>query len=113
MLTNPKRHIDLSQYENITKDYGPLTFDSGEEIKYKIRYNNPDDMDKRLSIVSTDNVILVRKPELQIESKDNDYIRFTIRAPLLKCSISPSLVIINKVTDKIEEILRFQIEVNK
>ena len=103
---------DLAKYEDITKDYNNLKFKSNTQKKMKIRYNNPDDIDKVLEIESTDeDTIFVRVKELNIESKSGEFIRLTFNIPSTKCNYSPCVIVKNKTSKQIEEILRFNITV--
>jgi hypothetical protein len=70
-------------------------------------------IDKVFEIQSTDDDVLqVRTPELKVPYKEMNFIRLTFESPNTKCIYRPSVIIRNKANKKIEEILRFKIEVN-
>ena len=103
---------ELDKNVEITKDY-ELRLKLNTKKKMKIKYNNPDDIDKVFEIQSTDDEILhVRTPELKIPYKEMNFIRLTFESPNTKCIYKPSIIIRNKANKNIEEILRFKIEVN-
>ena len=112
MKKNKKFDEILENNEDIIKDY-QLKLLINMKKKMKIKYNNPDDVDKVLAITSTDDDILeVRTKELKVEYKDMNFIRLTFNSPSTKCIYKPCVIIKNKANDQIEEILRFRIEIN-
>ena len=99
------------KYEDITKDFELLKFRQEASKKMKIRYNNPDDEDKTFIIESTDDIIFVRNKELNIEQKSSEYIRITFNMPKTLGTYTASVIVKNKKTGEIEEILRFHMQV--
>ena len=113
MLVKKLKNEDLLKYEENTRDYGILKFAPQIQKKIKIRYNNPDEIDKDFEISSTSNdIIYVRKKELHIESKAGEFIRLTINAPKTIGKYIVSIVIKNKANNTVEEVLRFHIQVD-
>ena len=113
MIKKKIRNEDLSKYEEITKDFGVLKLKPNEQKKMKIRYNNPDDFDKTFEIESTDDeTVNVRNKEINIESKTGEFIRLLFNAPQTFGTYTVCIVVKNKNNQEVEEVLRFQIEVN-
>ena len=105
------KNDDLLKYENITKDFDMLTFTRGESKKMKIRYNNPEDIDKNLVVESSDNIITVRNRDMFIEQKTSDYIRLIFNIPNTLGIYTSNVTVKDKNSGEIEEILRFHIKV--
>ena len=107
--SNPK---DDRNYEHITKSYPPVQIKKGVKKKWKIKYINPDDDNKELDIKTSDEtLILLKRKVLKIKEKEFDYIRFVFKAPITEAIYRPSISIINRYTNEIEEILQFEFEV--
>ena len=102
---------ELLKYENITKDFDELTFERDSSKKLKIRYNNPDDEDKYFIIESLDDIIFVRNKEMKIEEKSSEYIRLTFNIPKTLGIYTSNVIVKNKITGEIEEILRCHMQV--
>ena len=102
---------NVLKYEDITKDFELLKFKQEASKKMKIRYNNPDDVDKSFIVESTDSLIFVRNKEMNIEQKSSEYIRLTFNMPKTLGTYTASVIVRNKNTREIEEILRFHMEV--
>ena len=114
MIKKKVNNEELLKYEDITKDFGVLNFKPNEQQKKKIRYNNPDDEDKVFEIESTDDdTINVRNKELSIESKNGEFIRLLFNAPKTLGTHTVSVIVKNKKNKEVEEVLRFQIQVNE
>ena len=112
MIKKKINNEDLLKYEEITKDYDPLRFVPKAQIKKKIRYMNPDDVDKVFEIESTDDdIVNVRNKELNIESKASEFIRLIFNMPRTIGVYTPKVVVTNKANGEIEEILMFQCQV--
>ena len=113
MIKKKINNEDLLKYEEITKDYDPLRFAPKAQIKKKIRYMNPDDVDKVFEIESTDDdIVNVRNKELNIESKASEFIRLLFNAPETLGSYKVCVIVKNKANKEVEEVLRFHIQVN-
>ena len=113
MLVKKTKKEDLSKYDKITRDYDPLKIAPNTEKKIKLRYNNPDEMDKDFEIESTANdIIFVRSKELHVDSKAGEFIRLTIVAPKTLGKYTVSIIVKNKANQKVEEVLKFFILVD-
>ena len=102
---------ELLQYEDITKDFD-LKYRRNISKKMKIRYNNPDDEDKTFIIDSTDPIITIRTKQLTVKSKTGEYIRFVFNIPSTVGVYTPNILVKNVENNEVEEVLRFNIEVN-
>lgn len=102
---------DLSKYSYLTKEYPVIRFKKNQTIKKKIKYNNPDDYDKPITVVSKDPIIKLRQKQMTIEYKSSKYIKFLFELPMTEGNYHPSIVITNDRTGEIEEILKFNIEI--
>ena len=105
------KNDDLLKYENITKDFDMLTLSRGEPKKMKIRYNNPEDIDKHLVVESSDDIISVKDRDMILEQKTSEYIRLTFHTPNTLGIYTSSVTVKDKNSGEIEEILRFHIKV--
>ena len=113
MLVKKIKNEDLLKYEDCTRDYEILKFAPQAQKKIKLRYNNPDEIDKDFEIESTANdIINVRSKELHVDSKAGEFIRLTVCAPNTLGKYIVSIVVKNKANKKVEEVLRFQIQVD-
>ena len=103
--------IDLSKYPDITKEYPLIRCKKNSAVKKKLKYNNPDDYNKTLTLIAKDPIIKLRQKELKIEYKSSKYIKFILELPMTEGTYHPSIAIVNNRTGEIEEILKFNIEV--
>ena len=105
------KNNELLKYENITKDFDMLTFQRNISKKMKIRYNNPEDIDKNLVVESSDDIIYVRNRDMFIEQKTSEYIRLIFNIPNTIGIYTSTVTVKDKNSGEIEEILRFHIKV--
>ena len=116
MITQTKsiKPEELKKYKDITKDFDDLKLKRNTSKKMKIRYNNPDDEDKKFIIESTDAILFIRTKELNVQSKTSGYIRFIINTPGTIGTYTP-YIIVKKIgidgVGEVEEVLKFSIEV--
>ena len=102
---------ELLTYENITKDFDLIKFEKETTKKMKIRYNNPDDEEKKIIVESLDDIISVRSRDLNIEQKSSQYIKLTFNIPKTLGIYTSNVIVKNLNKGEIEEILRFHIQV--
>lgn len=101
-----------TNYESITKEYR-TQLKSNTFYKKKIRYNNPEDNDKLVRVFTTDPVVKIKKEEILIGFKTSENIRFSIMTPETLGIYKLHIFVENRALGKIEEVLRFIVEVIK
>lgn len=102
---------DQGNYAYITKEYPLMKIRRVTKVKKKIRYNNPDDFDKVLSIASSDPILSLKKNQIKIAYKNSKYIKFSLYMPNTLAMYKPKIYVKNLRNDEMEEILQLNIEV--
>ena len=112
MLVKKKMTKDqLLELEDITKEFDKLIMRKQTKKKMKIRYNNPEDEDKYILVESLDDIIEVKKEEIHIEEKTGEYIKLMFNIPKTEGTYKAHVLVKNKKDGKIEEVLKFNIQV--
>lgn len=102
---------DQGNYAYLTKEYPLMKLRRTVKVKKKIRYNNPDDFDKVLSLTSSDNILSLKKQQIKIAYKSSKYIKFSLKMPETLARYRPKIYIKNLRNDEMDEVLQFNIEV--
>ncbi len=104
----------IEEYKDLTKEYS-IKIEAGSKLNKKIKYNNPDDEDKIVNIISTEPILYISTEKLVIEYKSSKYIKLTFISPQTIGKYTAYVVIeIEKTNTKpasVEEVLKFNIEV--
>lgn len=106
-----QRKLNFEDYTEITQEYPIYKFNKNVVEKMKIRYINPDDYNKQLEVISSDPIIQIRTPNVNINYKSNCYIRMTFNIPDTPAFYTCYIAIRDLKTNEIEEVLKIPIEV--
>lgn len=112
-IMSNNQFFNNNKYRYITKEYN-IKVENKCVIKKKIKYNNPDDYNKILKVYTVEPIIFIKTNNIILDYKTSKYIKFNILAPLTLGTYLAYIIVENtssKEEDKIEEVLKFIIEV--
>jgi len=103
--------LSKKTFENPVKFYQPINIPRGGFVCKKIKYTNPDNQKKTLSIISDDssNLIQIRNPALTLNSKSYTEIRIKLFAPQDSDEAEVRVDVLIEELNEIEETLIFRI----
>jgi hypothetical protein len=101
----------LNEYASITKEYPKIILKGSTTYKKKIKYNNPDDVDKIIKLTTSDPIVKIKTEQFAIEYKSSKFLRFSFEMPATEGKYRPSIIITDMKTGEVEEVLKFFIEV--
>ena len=113
-VTQINTKIDLSKYISITQEYEKINCNTGELLKKKISYLNPDNYKKTLFLETTDPLLELVQKKIEIESHSSKYIKLRFNIPQREGFYYVYLIIRNlRNQNQIEEIEKFHFNAGK
>lgn len=98
-------------FENPVKFYSPITIPRGGYVCKKIKYTNPDNQKKTLSIITSESpkLVQIRNPALTLNAKSYTEIRLKLFAPQDSEEVEVRVDVVVEELNEIEETLIFRI----
>ena len=104
-------YFNPEEFAAITQDYPIIKCRKRAVEDFKVKYMNPDNFNKQLSVESSESFVEIKTKTLKIDYKDSSYIRFKIIAPETVAFYECFIIIRDLRSNKVEELMKLSIEV--